>query len=245
MRRRGALVLVSPYHLISHSASAAPSPLTCRGHLALPQREAHPGLLPPGVLTSILRTASSMAADVAAISLSTIAPSSSSRTSRLLGFSSWGTRHPGVRQGGWILPWLPHRAWGPDGQCSFPNLCPAVAGPALEPLLSPSWKEIWRNGTPAPPPSSWPTLCCPPHLAQLEDALQWGPHQARPGLQQGLLFLQLPHELQRPGPTLPASVDQAWGGKRAVRGEPWTTLARPDARTSLQPPPSQVHKDHM
>ena len=101
MRRRGALVLVSPYHLISHSASAAPSPLTCRGHLALPQREAHPGLLPPGVLTSILRTASSMAADVAAISLSTIAPSSSSRTSRLLGFSSWGDEASGS-QAGWM-----------------------------------------------------------------------------------------------------------------------------------------------
>lgn len=59
-------------------APAIPSPLTCRGRLPLLQGEAHPGLLPPPpVLTSILRTASSMAADVAAISLSTIAPSSS------------------------------------------------------------------------------------------------------------------------------------------------------------------------
>lgn len=46
------------------------------------------GTLNPS-LTSILCTASSMAADVAAISLSTTAPSSSCRTSRLLGFSSW------------------------------------------------------------------------------------------------------------------------------------------------------------
>lgn len=86
MRRRGTPALASPYHPTSHRASAGepgpsrPSPLTCRGWRALPQREAHPGLLPlppPLVLTSILRTASSMAADVAAISLSTIAPSSS------------------------------------------------------------------------------------------------------------------------------------------------------------------------
>lgn len=41
------------------------------------------------IMSSILRTASSMAADVVAISLSTMAPSSSCRTSRLLGFSSW------------------------------------------------------------------------------------------------------------------------------------------------------------
>lgn len=84
MRRRGTPALASPYHPTSQRASAEepgpsrPSPLTCRGWRALPQREAHLGLLPPPlVLTSILRTASSMAADVAAISLSTIAPSSS------------------------------------------------------------------------------------------------------------------------------------------------------------------------
>lgn len=170
MRRRGALVLVSPYHLISHSASAAPSPLTCRGHLALPQREAHPGLLPPGVLTSILRTASSMAADVAAISLSTIAPSSSSRTSRLLGFSSWGTRHPGVRQGGWILPWLPHRAWGPDGQCSFPTCAPQWQALHLSPCSAQAGRRYGETGPrphrPPPGPRSaarltWPSWRMP------------------------------------------------------------------------------------
>lgn len=85
---------------------------------------------------------------------------------------------------------------------------------------------------------------CTAHLAQLQDALQGGPHQAGLGLQQSLRILQPPHELQRLRPTLPAGVDQACG-KRAVRAsarEPGgSTHMRPgpgfDAKACLQAPP--------
>lgn len=69
-------------------------------------------------LTSILRTASSMAADVAAISLSTTAPSSSCRTSRLLGFSSWEDGKQ-VRSD---APAAPRGGGGPRGSAPHPAL---------------------------------------------------------------------------------------------------------------------------
>lgn len=72
-----------------------------------------------------------------------------------------------------------------------------------------------RSLTPASSPLRTPTRRHgrTPHLAQLKDAPQRGPHQAGLGLLQGLLLLQLPHELQSPGPALPARVDQAWAGR--------------------------------
>lgn len=78
---------------------------------------------------------------------------------------------------------------------------------------------------PLPSTRAQPTLSTGlhPHLAQLEDGLQGAPHPVGLGLLHSLLILQLPHELQRPGPTVPAGVDQAWG--RGLSGSrhrgPW------------------------
>lgn len=142
-----------------------------------------------------------------------------------------GGRHPAVTRGT-LTPNNPagslgrgwgRRALGPGGGCPVP---PHV------PQTSPT----------APGPRSVPS--CTAHLAQLQDALQGGPHQAGLGLQQSLRILQPPHELQRLRPTLPAGVDQACG-KRAVRAsarEPGeSTRMRPgpgfDAKACLQAPP--------
>lgn len=55
------------------------------------------------------------------------------------------------------------------------------------------------------------------YLAQLEEALQWGPHQARLCPQQRLPVLQLPRELQRPSSAFPARVHQACSGRGESR----------------------------
>jgi hypothetical protein len=111
-------------------------------------------------LTSILRTASSMAADVAAISLSTMAPSSSCRTSRLLGFSSLGDKsqtdqfHPIKLQG-------PRERPGTGG-CAVPVL--GQAGSKHEYPFSPTqrvYREI-KGPSPTPSPCSpGPAEGCP------------------------------------------------------------------------------------
>lgn len=118
-------------------------------------------------------------------------------------------------------------------------LCPQAPG-------QPNWRKVQKSWGPKPQPDPLPPTRAQPtqHLAQLEDGLQGAPHPVGLGLLHSLPLLQLPHELQRPGPTLPAGVDQAWG--RGLSGEPAPqdpgrslhTGSRPgsDARTCLQAP---------
>lgn len=127
-------------------------------------------------------------------------------------------RSQGGRPRGGVRERLQQRRAGRWGHCPCPvsSSCRLCIGPPVQPKLKGS---AGKSGTPAHAQGHG----CSPHLAQLQDALQGASHQARLGLVQSLLLLQLPQELQSTGPALPARVHQACG-ERSVRGPHWGAL---------------------